>query len=130
MARCRGEKPDRTPCERIVPASQEYCYSHDPARKEERRRNASKAARSKPSADLREIKTLLKDLIDRVLGKEDTEALGTGPASVANQLINTRLRAVELERKAREVDELEARLEALEQATGNQKGGRAKPWGA
>ena len=116
MARCRGEKPDRTPCERIVPASQEYCYSHDPARKEERRRNASKAARSKPSADLREIKTLLKDLIDRVLGKEDTEALGTGPASVANQLINTRLRAVELERKAREVDELEARLEDLEAA--------------
>jgi len=128
MARCRGEKPDRTPCERIVPASQEYCYSHDPARKEERRRNASKAARSKPSADLREIKTLLKDLTDRVLGKEDTEALGTGPASVANQLINTRLRAVELERKAREVDELEARLEALEQAASNQKGGQR--WGA
>ncbi len=128
MARCRGEKPDRTPCERIVPASQEYCYSHDPERGEERRRNASKAARSKPSADLREIKTLLKDLTDRVLGKEDTEALGTGPASVANQLINTRLRAVELERKAREVDELEARLEALEQATSNQKGGQR--WGA
>ena len=124
MARCRGEKPDRTPCERIVPASQEYCYSHDPARKEERRRNASKAARSKPSADLREIKTLLKDLIDRVLGKEDTEALGTGPASVANQLINTRLRAVELERKAREVDELEARLEELEAALERQSKGR------
>jgi len=116
MARCRGEKPDGTPCERIVPASQEHCYSHDPERGEERRRNASKAARSKPSADLREIKTLLKDLTDRVLGKEDTEALGTGPASVANQLINTRLRAVELERKAREVDELEARLEELEAA--------------
>jgi hypothetical protein len=63
-----------------------------------------------------------------VLGKEDTEALGTGSASVANQLINTRLRAVELERKAREVDELEARLEALEQATSNQKGGQR--WGA
>ena len=121
MARCRGEKPDRTPCERIVPASREYCYSHDPERGEERRRNASKAARSKPSADLREIKTLLKDLTDRVLGKEDTEALGTGPASVANQLINTRLRAVELERKAREVDELEARLEELEEIVERQK---------
>ena len=116
MARCRGEKPDGTPCERIVPASQEHCYSHDPERKEERRRNASKAARSKPSRELAAIKGLLSDLTDRVLGAEGADPLQTGPASVANQLINTRLRAVELERKAREVDELEARLEELEAA--------------
>jgi hypothetical protein len=44
---------------------------------------------------------------------------------VANQLINTRLRAIELERKIKETDELEARIEALEQP---QQGGRQ--WGA
>ena len=38
----------------------------------------------------------------------------SGVAAVANQLINTRLRAVEVERKIRETDELEARLEELE----------------
>ncbi len=62
------------------------------------------------------VKGLLSDLTDRVLGAEGADPLQTGPASVANQLINTRLRAVELERKAREVDELEARLEELEAA--------------
>ena len=34
MPRCAGSKPDGTPCERIVGASQTYCFSHDPARKE------------------------------------------------------------------------------------------------
>jgi hypothetical protein len=34
---------------------------------------------------------------------------------VANQLINTRLRAIEQEHKNKETDELEARIEALEQ---------------
>jgi len=44
---------------------------------------------------------------------------------VANQLINTRLRAIELERKIKENDELEARIEALELP---KEGGRQ--WGA
>jgi hypothetical protein len=37
-----------------------------------------------------------------------------GQAAVANQLVNTRLRAIEQERKIRETEELEVRLEALE----------------
>lgn len=123
MPRCRGEKPDGTPCERIVGASQGYCYSHDPARKGERRRNAAKGGRWRPSAELREIKTLLSELTDKVLNLE----MGSGVAAVANQLINTRLRAVELERKARETDELEARVEELEGRAANRRGGRA--WG-
>jgi hypothetical protein len=49
----------------------------------------------------------------------------TARAAVANQLINTRLRTIELERKIKETDELEARIGALEQT---QEGGRA--WGA
>jgi len=49
------------------------------------------------------------------LREEGTEPLETGPAAVANQLINTRLRAIEIERKIKEAEELEARLEALEE---------------
>ena len=79
---------------------------------------ASKAARSKPNRELPSIKVLLEDLTERVLSGE----LATGQAAVANQLINTRLRAVELERKIRETEELAARLEALE---GVLKGRRA-----
>ena len=42
MPRCRGNKEGGTPCERIVGASQDHCYSHDPDRAAETRRNASR----------------------------------------------------------------------------------------
>jgi len=72
---------------------------------------ASKAARSKPNRELPSIKALLEDLTERVLSGE----LATGQAAVANQLINTRLRAIEAERKTKETEELATRLEALEE---------------
>jgi hypothetical protein len=71
-----------------------------------------------------DIKALLSDLTAQVLDLQ----LGSGVAAVANQLINTRLRAVELERKVRETEELEARIEELERASEHEKGGRK--WGA
>jgi hypothetical protein len=101
-------------CSATVRPGAEWCYNHDPARAAERRRNASKAAKSKPSRELSDIKRLLSELTSRVLGEEGFAPLETGPAAVANQLINTRLRAVELERKIREQEELTERLEALE----------------
>ncbi len=116
MPRCGGSKADGTPCERIVGASQTYCFAHDPARAGERRRNASRAGRGKPSRELVGIKALLSELTERVLGGEGVEPLETGRAAVANQLIGTRLRAIELERKIRETEELEARIVELEQS--------------
>jgi hypothetical protein len=110
MPRCRGNKDDGSPCERIVGASQDYCYSHDPDRAEERRRNASKAGRARHDPEIREIKRLLKDLYAGVLeGRVERAA-----AAVANQVANTRLRAIEVERRIREQDELEERLDELE----------------
>ena len=56
------------------------------------------------------MKALLRKLTEEVLsGKRDK-----GVATVANQLLNTRLRALELERRWKEVEELEGRLEAVE----------------
>jgi hypothetical protein len=78
---------------------------------------ASKAARSKPNRELPSIKALLEDLTDRVLAGE----LATGPAAVANQLVNTRLRAIEQERKTRELEEMAERLEALEEVLKGRK---------
>ncbi len=123
MARCAGAKRDGTPCERIVGASQRYCYAHDPGRASERRRNASKAGASRPSREIAGIKSHLKEMTDAVLSGD----VATAPYAVANQIINTRLRAVEVERKIREQDELLERIERLEeQAT--EKGGRR--WGS
>lgn len=80
-----------------------------------------------PSRELAEIKSLLSDLTERVLGGEGMEPLETGRAAVANQLLNTRLRAVEVERKIKEAEEFEERFAELERVS-EQKGERG--WGA
>jgi hypothetical protein len=121
VAVCRATKADGEPCTLAANGPQGLCWAHDPANREKRRRMASKAARSKPSRELAGLKAQLVDLTQDVLAGE----IETARAAVANQLINTRLRTIELERKIKETDELEARIGALEQT---QEGGRA--WGA
>ncbi len=104
-----------------------YCYSHSPETAAERARHASRGGKAGGNgragvSELVGIKALLSELTERVLGGEGVEPLETGRAAVANQLINTRLRAVEVERKIREQEDLEARLEALEGALERRKG--------
>jgi hypothetical protein len=110
MAICRATKANGEPCTLSANGPQGLCWAHDPANREKRRRMASKAARSKPSRELSGLKAQLVDLTQDVLAGD----LETGRAAVANQLINTRLRAIEVERKVREAEELEERLEAIE----------------
>ncbi len=120
MARCGGSKPTGAPCERIVPASQDYCYSHDPARADARQRAARKGGRrggrGRPLTEVANLKELLGTLVERVVDRveADEDYLSPGRGAVAAQLLNTRLRAIELERKIREEDELLERIEALE----------------
>ena len=115
MAVCRATKASGDPCKAPATGLHGYCWAHDPANASQRSRMASKAARSKPSRELASLKTQLVDLTEDVLSGE----LETRRAAVANQLINTRLRALELERRIKENDELEARIEALEQEGGS-----------
>jgi hypothetical protein len=122
MAVCRATKANGEPCTLAANGPQRFCWAHDPANREKRRRMASKAARSKPNREIPAIKALLEDLIERVLAGD----LETGRAAVANQLVNTRLRAIETERKIKETEELEARIEALEQVP--EVGRGAKTW--
>ena len=124
MAKCSAIKADNGRCKVEAMPGAEWCWNHHPDHQEARRRRASKGGkrggRSRPQVELSGLKAQLEDLTRDVLAGD----LETGRAAVANQLINTRLRAVELERKIRETEELEARLDALEQ----QKGGSR--WGA
>ena len=110
MPRCAGSKPTGEPCERIVPASQSHCYSHDPNRSEERRRAASKAGKSKPSKEIQDIKKRLSQLANDVLDGSVDKGAGAG----ASQVLNVYLRAVGMELKIKEVEELEGRLDELE----------------
>ena len=132
LSRCGAIKASGERCKAVAIRGSEWCPAHHPDYQEQRKRAAKRGGkrggRGRPQAELSDLKTLLSDLTDRVLGGEGVEPLDTGKAAVANQLINTRLRAVELERKIREAEDLEARLEALEQAAEQQKG--ARKWGA
>jgi len=119
---CAGITRGGERCTQSVKAGQHYCHRHDPKRAEERRRAASRAGRSKPSRELNSLKDLLKTLTDRVLAGD----LETGPAAVANQLVNTRLRAIELERRIKQTEELEERITRLE----GTNSAREERWGA
>jgi len=95
----------------VVGPGQSHCYAHDPNRSKERKRNASRGGRSKGQGELGELKKRIRSLAAEVLdGSADR-----GRAAVANQLYNTLVRAIEQERKMRELGELAERLEALEE---------------
>jgi hypothetical protein len=120
MARCSHTYADSSQCRRIVSAEQRYCYSHDPARAAERRRNAARGGKAKASGELVGIKQRLSVLADDVLAGEVDRGVG----AVASQILNVYLRAVSVELKAREQLELIERLEALEEALEQRNGDR------
>src|SRR5215210_5066612 len=126
MARCAGCKPNGTPCERIVPASQRYCYSHDPTRENERRRNASRAGKSAGGREIRDLKRRISEVVDAVLdGSQDR-----GRAAVAIQGLGALRGVLDLERKVKEADEMEARIEELARAAEEDRKGGHGRWGA
>jgi hypothetical protein len=108
---CRATKRDGSPCTTPATVSKGYCWAHDPANADKRRRMASRAGSSKGgSSEIADLKKQLRDLAADVLSSE----VDSGAAAVVNQILNTRARLIELERKLREQEVLEERLEALE----------------
>jgi hypothetical protein len=114
LAKCAGITQVGTACKEIPIVGSGYCYVHHPGRIEERRRHGSKGGkrggRGRPQAELSDIKPRLSGLADDVLeGRQDK-----GVAAAVSQVLNVYLRATEVERRVREADGLEARLDALE----------------
>ena len=128
MAKCSAITRSGERCRGVAIDSSGLCYAHHPDHAEERSRAARKGGkrggRGRPTSELSEIKSRLSDLATDVL----EEKVEKGAAAVAGQLLNTYIRAVSVELKAREQLELTERLEALEGALGSQRGG--KRWGA
>jgi hypothetical protein len=75
-----------------------------------RRRNASKAAKSKPNRELHSIKAQLQSIADQTIAGE----LDVRRATASTQALNALIRADEIERRVRAEEELEARLAELE----------------
>ncbi|PLS87759.1 MAG: hypothetical protein CYG60_00225, partial [Actinobacteria bacterium] len=71
-----------------------------------------RAGRARPNGEITEIKTDLQAMVDALLSGE----LDRGTAAVCGQLINVKLRAVEIQRRTSDMTDLLTRLEAVEQA--------------
>jgi hypothetical protein len=110
LPQCAGIKRDGGRCTVVVAPGATHCYAHDPGRADERKRNASRGGKSKGNSEIADLKAQLRKLASDVL----SGGVGRSEAAVVNQILNTRARLIELERKAREQEELEGRLEALE----------------
>jgi hypothetical protein len=118
--KCAGTKRDNSPCTATVEPPQRFCWWHDPANADKRRRAASKAGKAKPNRELASIKTRLSDLADDVLA----DKVEKGVAAVASQVLNVYLRAMSVELRVREQMELIERLESLEEGLEQQRGER------
>ena len=129
MSRCLGTKRDNSPCTVSVEPPQTFCWWHDPANADARKRAAARggkrAGRGRPQAELSDIKRRLSDLADDVLEGRQDKAV----AAVASQVLNVYLRAISVETKLKEQFELVERLESLEEGL-EQNRGRGSRWRA
>jgi len=114
MRRCSGIKPDGAQCTLTVEPPERYCWHHTPERAEERRRTASKAARSRPSTEVRTIKEEIKAVIADVKGGE----LDRNDAAVMIQGYRALKDFIALERQVKETDQLAAEIEDLKREYG------------
>jgi hypothetical protein len=121
MAQCAGTKRNGSPCTVSVPVEQEYCWWHSPVNAEARRQAASRGGKAKANPLTRTLHRQLEKLTEDVA----TGALAPYKAAVIVQVVNARIRLVEVERRVQEQDDLLERLEQLERSRGG-----ARPWGA
>jgi hypothetical protein len=126
LAKCAGITQAGTACKGIPIDGSGWCYVHHPDHTAERRRHGSKGGkrggRGRPVAELGALRVENAEIRERLLEGE----LPPGVAAVAVQSINTDIRAVSAALKAREQEELETRLEELEQVLGQ----RGRQYGA
>lgn len=120
---CRGSKRDGSQCTATVVPPQTYCWWHDPANAEQRRRSASKAGKAKSSREIISIKQRLSDLADDVLANR----IDRGTGAVVSQILGIYLRALGTEIKLRESEEFAARLSEIEEYIETQ--GSSRTWG-
>jgi hypothetical protein len=114
MTKCSGITQAGTACKGTPIDGSQWCYVHHPDHAEERRRHGSKGGkrggRGRPVAELASLRDENAEIRRRLLEGE----LLPNVAAVAVQSINTDIRAVGATLKAREQEEIAARLEELE----------------
>jgi len=121
MAKCNFTKRDGTPCKGTAMGPNGGCWVHDPEyslpRKRIARKGGQRGGRGRPNpgtADLARLQKAFEDLADRVLAG----AVDRGDAVVAVQAWNGARSCIAASARLRELEEVERRLAALEQAPG------------
>ena len=120
---CTATKRDGSPCTLPSNGPNALCWAHDPKNAERRRRGQSRGGRNKPSREIVAIRARLSDLAEDVLAGRVDRA----DAAVAGQLLGTVIRAIGVEVKVKEVEEVAREVEELRELLDARKGGR--PWG-
>ena len=119
MAQCRYSKRDKTPCGGVAVGPSGGCYAHDPAyeldRKRDARKNGKRGGRGRPNpgtADLARLQLWFERLAKDVEEGRADRADG----AVVGQLLNGARACIAASAKVRELEEVEARITALERA--------------
>lgn len=120
---CSGITRSGERCTHTAGGPSGFCHLHDPARSEERKRNASRAGRSTGGGDVRDLKRRISEVVEGVLDG----SLDRGRAAVAVQGLSALRGVLELERRAKETDELEARIAELERSS-DAFAGKGEKW--
>lgn len=124
MSTCAGIRADGGRCGAQAIRESQWCFNHHPDYEDQRRRRASRGGkrggRGRPQVELAAIKDRLSTLANDVL----TGTVARGDAAVVSQVLNVYLRAVSVELKAKEQQDLIERLEELESLLEHEKGDR------
>jgi hypothetical protein len=114
MARCAAIKPNGERCKGQAASGKSWCTFHDPARAEAQKRAARKGGQARAmSRDVREVRALMDRITEQVQDGQLEPAILYAVVAASN----TKLRAVELERKLEEAD-VRAEFEELKRALG------------
>ena len=130
MTRCTAIAGSGQRCRAIAITGSDYCHAHHPDRAQARRRAARKGGqrggRGRPQVDLNALKDRLISLGEDVLeGRVDRQ-----DAATAGHLWNVAIGAIRTALKAKEAQELEDKIERLEEAIEEKDvRGRSSSWG-
>jgi len=114
MSRCRATKANGEPCTLSANGKQGFCWAHDPATAEQRRRRAQRGGRAKGNREVstlkEEIKTVIADVRAGDLDRNDAAVMIQGYRALKD--------FIALERQVKETDELAAEIEELKREYG------------
>ena len=112
--RCSFIKANGERCGGAATGSRGMCWAHAPENAEQRRRQASRAARSKGNREVAALKAEIKQLIADVKAKD----LDRNDAAVMIQGYRALKDFVELEHRVKETDDLGHEIEELKRVYG------------